>query len=276
MEHICLSDEVSRDEWIWHYRFGHLNFRDLYELKRQEMVTGLPQISIPTELCEDCVESKQHRNTFNQKVESKSTDKLEIIYTDVCGPMQCDSLGGSKYFVSFIDDYTRKTWIYLIKAKSKVLKVFKKFKAMVSRQTGKYIKVIRSDGEELKSIEKNNTWALISLPPNKKAINVKWAFKVKEGPNGEVLKHKARLVVRGFLQKAGNDYGEVFAPVARMETFRLVVLIASLTNWKIHQMDVKSAFLNSPLEEEVFVKQPQGFLWFKEATSIFVWFKAST
>jgi hypothetical protein len=72
------------------------------------MVTGLPQISIPTELCEDCVEFKQHRNTFNQKVESRSTDKLEIIYTDVCGPMQCDSLGGNKYFVSLIDDYVHK------------------------------------------------------------------------------------------------------------------------------------------------------------------------
>lgn len=82
---------------------------------------------------------------------------------------------------------------------------------------------------------------------------------MKEGQNGEVLKHKARLVVRGFMHKAGIDYGEVFAPVARMETIRLVVSIASLRNWKIHQMDVKSAFLNSQLEEEVFVKQPPGF-----------------
>ena len=70
MEHRYLSAAVSRDEWIWHYRFGHLNFRYLYELKKQEMVIGLPQISIPIEMCEECVESKQHRNSSNQKVES--------------------------------------------------------------------------------------------------------------------------------------------------------------------------------------------------------------
>lgn len=85
MEHKYLSAAISRDEWIWHYRFVHLNFIDLYELKKQEMVIGLTQISIP--MCEECVESKQHRNSFNQKVESRSTDKLEIIYIDACGPM---------------------------------------------------------------------------------------------------------------------------------------------------------------------------------------------
>jgi hypothetical protein len=74
------------------------------------------------------------------------------------------------------------------------------------------------------------------------------------------LKLKAILVVRGFLLKAAIDYGEVFAPVARMETIRLVVSIASLNDWKIHQMDVKSVFLNGPLEEEVFVKQSPSLL----------------
>ena len=82
---------------------------------------------------------------------------------------------------------------------------------------------------------------------------------MKVKPNGEIAKHKARLVAKGFLQKEGLDYGEVFAPVARMETIRLVVATASFYDWHIHQMDVKSAFLNGPLEEEVYVKQPPGF-----------------
>jgi len=76
MEHRCLSAAVIRDEWIWHNRFGHLNFRDLYKLKKKGMVSGLPQISIPSKMCEDCVESKQHRNSFSQKVESRSNGKL--------------------------------------------------------------------------------------------------------------------------------------------------------------------------------------------------------
>ncbi|GAU38708.1 hypothetical protein TSUD_396360 [Trifolium subterraneum] len=114
--------------------------------------------------------------------------------------------------------------------------------------------------EELRSIENNNTWSLTELPPMKKAIAVKWVYKVKMSPQGEITRHKARLVAKGFLQREGIDYEEVYAPVARIETIRLVVAMANSNNWSIHQMDVKCAFLkNGPLSEEVFVKQPPGF-----------------
>ncbi|XP_050919399.1 uncharacterized mitochondrial protein AtMg00820-like [Lathyrus oleraceus] len=81
--------------------------------------------------------------------------------------------------------------------------------------------------DELESIKKNNTWMLVDLPKGKKAIGVKWVFKVKANPKGEIIKHKARLVAKGFLQKEGIDFDEVFAPVARHETIRLVVAIAN-------------------------------------------------
>lgn len=113
--------------------------------------------------------------------------------------------------------------------------------------------------EELVSIEKNETWELVELPANKRPISVKWVFKVKLNPNGSISRHKARLVVRGFMQKEGLDYSEVFAPVARMETIRLLVALASWRGWKLWQLDVKSAFLNGPLEEEVYITQPPGF-----------------
>ncbi|MCI29822.1 pentatricopeptide repeat-containing protein, partial [Trifolium medium] len=77
--------------------------------------------------------------------------------------------------------------------------------------------------------------------------------------NGEIAKYKARLVAKGFLQKPDLDFNEVFTPVARLETIRLVVAIASYKDWAMHQLDVKSAFLNGPLKEEVYVKQPPGF-----------------
>jgi hypothetical protein len=114
--------------------------------------------------------------------------------------------------------------------------------------------------EEIRSIEKNNTWELCILPKGKKSIGVKWVYKVKVNPKGEVVKYKARLVVRGFLQRQGIDYEEVFAPVARLETVRLVVAHASMQGWNLHQLDVKSAFLNGELEEEVYIDQPQGFV----------------
>jgi hypothetical protein len=84
-------------------------------------------------------------------------------------------------------------------------------------------------------------------------------FKVKLNPNGTVSKHKARLVSRGFLQKHGVDYNEVFAPVARIETVRLVVDLACKNSWSLHHLDVKLTFLNGALEEKVFVSQPPGF-----------------
>ena len=113
--------------------------------------------------------------------------------------------------------------------------------------------------EKLNSINRNNTWKLTVLPANKKAIDVKWIFKLKLKPNGEVAKHKARLVARGFMQKAGMDYFEVYAPVARLETVRLIVAITCGSNWPMHHLDVKSAFLNGPLDEEVYVTHPPGF-----------------
>jgi hypothetical protein len=113
--------------------------------------------------------------------------------------------------------------------------------------------------EELQSIEKNQTWELVDLPDKKKKIDVKWVFKVKLNPDGQVFKHKARLVAIGFLQKQGIDYNEVFAPVARIETVRLVTAIACKNEWSLYHLDVKSAFLNGPLEEIVYVSQPPGF-----------------
>ncbi|PNY04319.1 copia-type polyprotein [Trifolium pratense] len=113
--------------------------------------------------------------------------------------------------------------------------------------------------EKLKSIEKNQTWKLVALPDKKKKIDVKWVFKVKMNPDGTISKHKARLVARGFLQKHGIDYNEMFAPVARLETVRLVIALACKNKWLMYHLDVKSAFLNGPLEDEVFVSQPPGF-----------------
>jgi hypothetical protein len=114
--------------------------------------------------------------------------------------------------------------------------------------------------EEINSIQKNNTWELTTLPEGHNAIGVKWIFKTKKNAEGEIEKHKARLVAKGYKQQYGVDYEDVFAPVARIETVRLVISLAAQKQWKIFQMDVKSAFLNGNLEEEVYVEQPAGFV----------------
>ena len=103
-------------------------------------------------------------------------------------------------------------------------------------------------------------WQLTDLPKGHKTIGVKWVFKTKLKENGEVDKYKARLIAKGYKQEHGIDYIEVFAPVARHDTIRLVIALAAQNSWLIFQLDVKSAFLNGNLEEQVFVEQPLGYI----------------
>lgn len=114
--------------------------------------------------------------------------------------------------------------------------------------------------DEIESIVKNNTWSLVHLPPKCKAIGLKWVFKVKKNSDGTINKYKARLVAKGYVQKHGVDYDEVFAPVARIETVRLIIGIAASRGWELHHLDVKTAFLHGELKEEVYVSQPEGFI----------------
>jgi hypothetical protein len=113
---------------------------------------------------------------------------------------------------------------------------------------------------EMKAIEANRTWEVSELPRNHKAIGLKWVFKVKKDPEGNIVKYKARLVAKGYAQRHGVDFDEVFAPVARIETVRVLLALAAHGGWEVHHMDVKSAFLNGDLSETVFVQQPPGFI----------------
>ena len=98
-----------------------------------------------------------------------------------------------------------------------------------------------------------------TLPPGQKPIGLKWVYKLKKDSAGRVVKYKARLVAKGYVQRPGIDFEEVFAPVARLETVRLLIALAAQEKWELHHMDVKSAFLNGDLFEEVYVTQPPGY-----------------
>ena len=113
--------------------------------------------------------------------------------------------------------------------------------------------------EELDMIEKNGTWQLVDRPRNRNVIGVKWIFKTKLNPDGTICKHKSRLVVKGYAQQYGVDYQETFALVARYDTIKLILAFASHRYWQIHQVDVKSAFLNGLFAEDVSEEQCDGF-----------------
>ncbi|KAL4348689.1 hypothetical protein GQ457_17G010100 [Hibiscus cannabinus] len=428
----CLKASMENEAWCWHMRFEHLNFGALKILGEKKTVNGIPTISHPNQLCEACLLGKHAHSSFPKEATSRAIEPLQLVHTDVCGPIKPPSFGKSRYLLLFIDDYSRKTWVYFLKQKSEAFGAFKNVKALVEKESGFEIKSLRSDrGGEFTSNEfndfckangirrpltvprspqqngvaerKNMTilnmarsmlkaknmpkefWAeavscvvylsnrsptknvhnvtpqeawsgrkpsvrhiqvfgsiayahvpdqgrlklddrsskyvfigydsnskgyklfnpsngrivisrdvefdeqsnvtpsqVVDLPKNMtpppspapiheetseessssgkssshEAIGVKWIFKKKKNASGEVVRYKARLVVKGYKQKHGINYDEAFAPVARIETIRLIIALAAKKKWKIHQLDVKSTFLNGFLEEEVYIEQP--------------------
>jgi transposase InsO family protein len=113
---------------------------------------------------------------------------------------------------------------------------------------------------EYQSLIDNKTWTLTPLPLDRKSIGCKWIFKIKYTADGSVERYKARLVAKGYAQKEGIDYNETFAPVAKMTSIRILLALAAIEDLEVHQMDVKTAFLNGDLEEEIYMDQPEGYI----------------
>ena len=538
------SEELESDLFLWHCRLGHLGMDNVIKIANGNMVKGIGHLSSESKpFCEGCVMGKQHRCPYPKGISYRATEPFELIHSDVCGPMPESSIGGSRYYVTFIDDFTRYTFVYFLKNKSQVLEKFKDFHNYAKNVSGKGIKVIRTDnggeycskefesflkengivhqltvpynpaqngvaermnrtvmesarammshsnlpnqfwaeavntsvyicnrcptsaldgvtpyeclfkqkpdvgnlhvfgcvsyvhipdgqrtklegksrksifvgypegtkgykfydpssrkffrsrdvvfqerkfydfeskqsvssddhedvkdvpvsinapvagnsddedperapgdenanagnmqdmnrnnqvgatfeenfmeevrqvgekrvkrpparyveechvtsnltadnvdepsnvheavtGEyssewksamesEYNSLLENNTWDLVPPPENKNVIGSKWVYKVKRNADGSVERFKARLVAQGYSQSQGIDYVEVFAPVARYNSIRSLLAVANVCDWEIHQMDVKTAFLQGELEEEIYLKQPDGFI----------------
>lgn len=525
----CLKIEEDEVATLWHKRYGHLNNTSIQSMHDKKLVNGLPPMKEIPKVCEVCNIGKQHREIIPKKSQWRAAEKLKLIHADLCGPISPTSHSGKRYIFLLIDDFSRKSWIYLLSEKNEAFDTFKIFKALVEKESGTEIGCLRtdrggeftsnvfnqfceengikrqltaaytpqqngvaerrnrtimnmvrcllteksmpkrfwpeaakwtchvlnrsvtsavkdmvpeecwsgikpsvnyfrvfgcighahvpeqrrikldsrsrkcillgvseeskayrlydpisktvvtsrdvifeeeekwdwsadekglsdvldwgeeedqnredaaeeieeeveieehlnvenlnspqpeireqrerrapiwmqdyesgeriSDGEaeaelamalflshgdpvqfteaskeekwmeamrsEIQSIEKNDTWDLVRLPAEAKRIGVKWVFKTKLNEDGKVDKYKARLVVKGYAQEEGIDYDEVFAPVARWDTIRILLAVSAQRGWKVYQLDVKSAFLYGELKEVVYVDQPEGFV----------------
>ncbi|GAA0169340.1 transmembrane signal receptor [Lithospermum erythrorhizon] len=438
---------------LCHKKLGHFHHATLLNMQKKRLVFGLPHMETDLPTCRACHFGKQTRLPFQQST-WRATEKLHLIHIDLCGLHNTPSLNGSKYFIAFIDDFTRMCWVYFLRFKTDVAGVFFGFKHWIENQCGciehqlttpytpqqngvserknrtimemarcmlhekdlpkeywaeaantvvfllnrvptkavngktpfeawhgyrpflknlkvfgclcfthvpqvksgkldkkaessvfigysstsKAYRVFQPDTrkilisrdvsfmgndkwscnttenqstpelnqnelvddlpvrgprsvvdiyqrcsvvvlepgdyfeaekdhkwsaamqEELFMIEKNQTWKLIERPQNQNVIGDKWVFRTKKNPDGSINKFKATLVVKGYAKNFGVDFSDTFAPVARLDTIRMLLAIAAQKKWKIYQLDVKSAFLNGILEEDIYVEQLEGFV----------------
>ena len=153
--HVNLTKNSIFEKQLWHYRLGHLCMKNEKKLSKESMVTGMKPMNHDGECsiqCESCIMGKQHKNSFPKASKSQVIDACgSIIHSGVCGPMPVNSIGGSRYFVTFIDNCSKYTHIYLIKQKSDVLEKFKEFMTMIENITGNHVKILRSDNGEYTS-----------------------------------------------------------------------------------------------------------------------------
>ena len=129
--------------------------------------------------------------------------------------------------------------------------------AMRSDHSSKWLKAME---DELKSMSTNKVWDLENIPKGAKTVGCKWVYKTKYDSQGNIERFKARLVAKGFTQREGIDYNETFSPVSCKDSFRIIMALVAHYDLELHQMDVKTAFLNGDLEENVYMAQPKGFV----------------
>ena len=113
--------------------------------------------------------------------------------------------------------------------------------------------------DEMRSLENNDTWVLTKLPAGKRALLIKWVFRIKTELDGK-RRLKARLVVKGYSQKKGIDYAKIFSPIVKLTSIRILLSTVASENLHLEQMDVKIAFLHGDLDKEIYMQQPEGFV----------------
>lgn len=133
----CLLTKLEEDTWLWHARLGHVNFQALELMSREKMAYGLPTLVQPVKRCEGCLMTKMPRKPFPHQASFVSRELLELVHLDICGPITPVTPGGNRYFLLFVDDFSKKMWVYLFKEKSNAFEMFKRFKALVENKTGK-------------------------------------------------------------------------------------------------------------------------------------------
>ncbi|GJV18627.1 putative RNA-directed DNA polymerase [Tanacetum coccineum] len=220
---------IDDSSTLWHRILGHANMRLIQSLSYKELVRNLPKLKFENHFCDACNIGKQVHTSHKAKNMVSTTKCLELLHMDLFGPPGVQSYGEA------IQD---ESWTMAMQ-------------------------------EELNQFKTNGVWSLVPPPNNQTIIGTKWVFKNKLDENGVVSRNKARLVAQGYNKQEGIDFDETYAPVERLESIRIILAYACAHDFKLFQMDVKSAFLNGFINEEVYVAQPPGFVDFEKSNHVF-------
>ncbi|GJR30013.1 retrotransposon protein, putative, ty1-copia subclass [Tanacetum coccineum] len=231
--------------YLWHYSFGHINKKHMDKLQRDGILQ--PNYDESPEKCKSCISGKMARKPFPHQVEI-AKDLLGLIHTDVCGPFRTVSREGASYFITFTDDFRRYG----------DLNEPHNYKAALSDP--EFDKWLEAMNTEMQSMKDNQVWVLVDLPPNGRTVRSKWLFKKKTDMDGNVHTFKARLVAKGYTQTYGVDYRETFSHVPDIKAIRILLAITDIYDFEIWQRNVKTAFLNGHLSEDIYMVQPEGFV----------------
>jgi hypothetical protein len=274
---------------LWHERMAHLHHRALSILK--QIVIGLPEFSIEQHgVCKGCMLGKHAKATFpsskhrsKEILEPMTEDEKEIlkverspvIFKEVQQPsggkgetvFPCTCVKRPRWFTQTLKDDQEHVETPRSTVKESVpLKKFLNYMALMSSILDSKPSSFQDETDpqvwqdamvkEYTSIMKNGVWDIVPRPKRKSIVISRWLYKIKHVANGNIKKFKARFVARGFSRREGVDYKETFALVSRYTSIRAVVFFVSFMGWRIHQMDVKTTFLNGIIEEEVYIEQP--------------------
>nr|GEV98416.1 retrovirus-related Pol polyprotein from transposon TNT 1-94 [Tanacetum cinerariifolium] len=254
---------------LWHRRLGHAHMRLIQSSASKKLVRNLPKLKFDQHFCDACKIGKQAHPSHKAKNIVSITRCLELLHMDLFGPSAIRSYKGNRYTLVIVDDYSSYTWTRFLKDKTKAFDQFEIFSKKIQNQLGCIIVSIRTDhdrefnnevqfGELCNANGITHNFSAPRTPQSNGVVERKnrtlqemsrTINKLDE--NGIVYRNKARLVAQGYNQQEGIDYDETYAPFARLESIRILLVYACALDFKLFQMDVKSAFLNGFVNVEV-------------------------
>ncbi|GJX15566.1 copia protein, partial [Tanacetum coccineum] len=267
-EKVCLTT-IAENSTLWNRRLGHANMRLIQSLASKELVRNIPKLKFDQHFCNAYKIGKQAHASHKAKNIVSTTRCLELFHMDLFGPSAVQSYRGNLYTLVIVDDYSRTDHGEEFDNEVQFGEFCNTNEPKNVNEALKDESWIIAMQEELNQFIAIDIWELVPHPKSSTIKGTKWIFKNKLDENGVVSRNKARLVAQGYNQQEGSDYDETYALVSRLDYIRILLAYACALDFKLFQMDGKSAFLNGFINEEVHVAQPTGFIDFEKPNHVY-------